>query len=406
MKTHTSRAWVMDVGEDVQVAAGSPHVVEYLLAPETIDIPRTPRHCAGLLVWRERMIPVIDLARLFAGWRTASQRAVILAYQESPGQPLRYGALLVRSAPTETWVSDDMACALPQTHEVFRHFARACFANEDRAIPILDTRRLFTRPVPESSPQSEEADDGASRLTDITLTGRRGHALDEAPGRASRERDGTFCGPPEFAGPRPAPEPSPLVMNSGYETRAEPVKIPSFFGETCAETVEEIILETPGPMQAGDLTNLAASPAGRNVDAPSALETCPPQAAVLPEGMAAASFAAGTSPADGHDVPRAHEETTRRVRAPARSSTLHSFQRMRAIERQHLPARRRSRRWPLLVVAIILLGVILLRYFPAGSVDSSSLREADPQPPPVARDVTLVEIMPASIPSAPAQPPK
>jgi hypothetical protein len=73
---------------------------------------------------------------------------VVLAYQEAPGEPLRYGALLVRAAPLEVFAADDMACPLPVDPEVFRYFACSCFALDDKAIPVLDTARLFARPMP------------------------------------------------------------------------------------------------------------------------------------------------------------------------------------------------------------------------------------------------------------------
>ncbi len=147
----TARAWLMDVGGGFRVAAGAHQVVEYLLSPETVRLPLTPAHCRGVTIWREQMIPVVDLTPLLpggvaqaGGWR----RAVVLAYQEAPGEPLRHGALMVRAAPLEVFAADDMACPLPDDAEVFRYFACACFAHDDKAVPILDTARLFARPLP------------------------------------------------------------------------------------------------------------------------------------------------------------------------------------------------------------------------------------------------------------------
>lgn len=147
----TARAWLMDVGAGFRVAAGGHQVVEYLLSPETVRLPLTPAHCRGVMIWREQMIPVVDLTPLLpgdvaqaSGWR----RAVVLAYQQAPGESLRYGALLVRAAPLEVFAADDMACPLPDDPEVFRYFACACFAHDDKAVPILDTARLFARPLP------------------------------------------------------------------------------------------------------------------------------------------------------------------------------------------------------------------------------------------------------------------
>jgi chemotaxis signal transduction protein len=148
---HAVRAWLLDVGGGYRVAAPAHLVVEYLLASETMAVPCTPVHCPGVLLWRERLIPVVDLALVLpargaatAGWR----HTVVLAWQDAPGQPVKYGALVVRAAPSEALVTDDMASVLPEDAAVFGYIANACFMHEERPIPILDVARLFARPLP------------------------------------------------------------------------------------------------------------------------------------------------------------------------------------------------------------------------------------------------------------------
>jgi nucleoid-associated protein YgaU/chemotaxis signal transduction protein len=142
-----TRGWVMDVGAGWRVAVGAHRVVEYLLSPPTHSLPRMPAHCVGILIWQERMIPVLDLAPVLSEQAQVQEhgvhRAVVLAYQEMPGQPLRYGALVVRAAPVEVWVSDAMACPLPEDPLAFKQFSCSCFAHQEESIPILDTVRLF-----------------------------------------------------------------------------------------------------------------------------------------------------------------------------------------------------------------------------------------------------------------------
>ena len=142
-----TRAWVMDVGAGWRVAVGAYRVVEYLLSPPTHSLPRLPAHCVGALLWQEQLIPVLDLAPVLSEQALARERevhrAVVLAYQEMPGQALRYGALVVRAAPVEVWVSDAMACPLPEDPPAFKHFSCSCFARQEESIPILDTTRLF-----------------------------------------------------------------------------------------------------------------------------------------------------------------------------------------------------------------------------------------------------------------------
>ncbi len=142
---------MMEVGAGRRVAAGTNHVVEYLLSPETIRLPLTPAYCPAVLIWREQIIPSLDLAQLAPNPEPARHEwhgAVVLAYQEAPGMPLRYGAVLVHAAPQETWVSNNMACPLPEESTAFQHFSSACFAHEEKAVPVLDTHRLFCETLP------------------------------------------------------------------------------------------------------------------------------------------------------------------------------------------------------------------------------------------------------------------
>jgi chemotaxis signal transduction protein len=134
----------------VRLAAGAYNVVEYLLSPATMNLPRTPVHCPGVMLWRERMIPVVDLAPVLAGRGGPAggwSRAVVLAWQDAPGEALKHGALIVRAAPVEVFVADDMACPLPEQPAALRHFANSCFGHHDEAIAVLDVVRLFARPL-------------------------------------------------------------------------------------------------------------------------------------------------------------------------------------------------------------------------------------------------------------------
>lgn len=143
------RAWLLDVGGEYRLAAPAHLVVEYLLVLEIVPVPCTPVHCPGVLLWREHLIPVVDLAPLLPTPGTTGQRfAIVFAWQDAPGQPLEYGALVVHAAPSEALVTDDMACALPDDAAVFGHIANACFMHAERRVPVLDVARLFARPLP------------------------------------------------------------------------------------------------------------------------------------------------------------------------------------------------------------------------------------------------------------------
>lgn len=372
----TSKAWVMDVGAGWRVAAGGPHVVEYLLVADVLSVPGVPRHCAGLLIWRERLIPLLDLEPLLAPRGEAlspgrSRRAVVLAYQEAPGQPLSYGALLVGAAPDELWVSDDMAAALPHMPQAFRHIARACFAEDDRSVPILDVQQLFARPLP----------------ADLVLEmSERGLVHGDAPGRhpvasacaavhrAADDEHGPVRGFP------PA--------DDGAAARDKmPVR----------GSIIPFVLARPVPVGAEADQDNVAPPESAQAEA-----TVTPIANVSP-GMTAPADARNAEPAG---PARSVSASTRTAtgRAVARNPVGSTSQSRRAIQplRRYRPMTSyHSRRnwWA--------LGAVLIIVMLAAFVFGEFFTPAPPPPaPPEARDVAPGGITPASVPSAPAQPPK
>ena len=139
-----SRAWLLTANVDFAVAER--HMVEYLLSPQIIDVPLRSAHCAGVTIWRERWIPVLDMACVkptpaVAG---APTHVVVLAYQFAPGEALHHGALVVHAPPREALVSDAMACPLPDNLAALQHLVCACFSLEEKAIPVVDVTRLFS----------------------------------------------------------------------------------------------------------------------------------------------------------------------------------------------------------------------------------------------------------------------
>lgn len=147
MAVEQRSAWLFDFGADLRAAVGGQHMAEYLRAPSAIEVPLAPPHARGVLVWRERLVPLLDLARLAgaANDRDKPMGAIVLAYRETPASPLQYGALALAAAPREIEVRDEMACALPTTPVFWSAIAASCIDHENRPTPILRSRNIFTR---------------------------------------------------------------------------------------------------------------------------------------------------------------------------------------------------------------------------------------------------------------------
>jgi chemotaxis signal transduction protein len=155
-------AWLLTPHGLPPVAIAEFEMIEYLGGARPQPVLAAPAHCAAVLFWREHIIPLLDLGAL-AGQpaREAVQKAAVLAYQDTPGEPLHYIALAIQRAPAKIQVADESACALPGKHaEVWSLLARACFARDGEPTPIVSIRALgstdFRGYVEAHVPQAED----------------------------------------------------------------------------------------------------------------------------------------------------------------------------------------------------------------------------------------------------------
>ncbi len=130
-----SKAWVLGLSEENCAAIGNQQMVEYILATDVkiMPLPLTPAYSLGVLVWREQMIPVIDIGKLLnspGAELSAMTGVMVLAYQQAPGDPIEHGAVVLRSAPRDIVVNSGMSCPLPIASTAWRTLALA-----DRPVP-------------------------------------------------------------------------------------------------------------------------------------------------------------------------------------------------------------------------------------------------------------------------------
>lgn len=153
MAAEERRAWLLDFGADLRAIVGSQHLAEYLRAPQVAEVPLAPAYARGVLVWRERLVPLLDFGLLGGndGDRTEPPCAIVLAYREAPESPLQYGALVLAAAPREIGVRDDMACDLLAEPAFWGALAASCITYENRPTPVLRVRNLFTQALPDAS---------------------------------------------------------------------------------------------------------------------------------------------------------------------------------------------------------------------------------------------------------------
>ncbi len=142
-------AWLLTGAPGYQLAVGIHEVQEYVVAPEILDVPLTPRHCAELIVWRDQFVPLFDLRYLHDADSTRADAAlpalgvIVLAYQREPGLTLEYLALYLYAEPQKILVDDSAVTTWPADYpRALRGLARSLFTHDDGVVSVLDLAGL------------------------------------------------------------------------------------------------------------------------------------------------------------------------------------------------------------------------------------------------------------------------
>ncbi|MBU0499570.1 MAG: chemotaxis protein CheW [Gammaproteobacteria bacterium] len=139
------RAWLLHTSADFYLAVGEPELVEVLARPRTHYVPGAPEQCRQIIVWRDRLLPMVHPAAL-AGLEGGGEQPVfvaVIAYQEAPGEPLQYGALALADAPVPIQVNAGPPGEPPLAGEVWDRLLLSCFRQEDKSVLVVDMELLF-----------------------------------------------------------------------------------------------------------------------------------------------------------------------------------------------------------------------------------------------------------------------
>lgn len=149
MSETSVQAWLLEFARNRMAAVGLHELVEVLSRPKLFHVPMASARCHQVLVWRDSILPVVDLG---AELRAESDESdpggavtAIAVYQTVPGEPLRHGALQLAVMPKTVTVADNMACALPDSTSPLAEFAISCFSFDNFAVPVIDLTRVFER---------------------------------------------------------------------------------------------------------------------------------------------------------------------------------------------------------------------------------------------------------------------
>ncbi len=146
----TSRAWLLDFGNNQQAAVGHHEMWQIILSPTLFNIPSTPTYCNNVMVFQGHILPVVNIPNLLGKESTSMvDRNVvgITVFQDNPANPIRYGCLLLANMPQNIYVSDDSACKLPDDKRYWEYLAISCFSYNDVVIPVINFASLFSKDV-------------------------------------------------------------------------------------------------------------------------------------------------------------------------------------------------------------------------------------------------------------------
>jgi chemotaxis signal transduction protein len=188
-----SNGWLLTLRSRWRAAVGLRELVHVLpYSPRLYMVPQTPAHARHVILWEGRIVPVADLVAYLEagaerGLRSATDRPSldqlvgIIAYQAAPGSEVSLAGMLLDEVPERIRVTDEQACALPESPACWYQVAISCFEHPDYgAVPILDLPRLFsgrvpvpaaTTPVPQPDPRPSrrgERLEGVPALREVT----------------------------------------------------------------------------------------------------------------------------------------------------------------------------------------------------------------------------------------------
>lgn len=138
-----SNAWLLEASGGDKFAVAEYELIEYVHAPELIELPLTPEYCSSILLWHERMVPVVNLGILMTEENPYMHSVCILAYQKKPGDVLNYIGVSLQEPPIKININDNQTANVQDIdHAVWRALSVSCYKEQEAVVPILGVQIL------------------------------------------------------------------------------------------------------------------------------------------------------------------------------------------------------------------------------------------------------------------------
>jgi hypothetical protein len=152
-------AWLLDCGAGVRIAVAVPSLL-HLIEDRTLlhRVPLVPKHLGQVLVWQQRVFPVVDLTLQMGVTVAASENLYVclLGWCDAQ-QHSDYGAVLLRALPRRIQIADQsLATPTQKMAAQWAGLALTYFDFHGHVIPIIAPAALF-----EPAARTERAADSA-----------------------------------------------------------------------------------------------------------------------------------------------------------------------------------------------------------------------------------------------------
>lgn len=139
-------AWLMEVDRSLNMAVGQFELVHIVDRPEYMSIPQAPEYCKHVIVWNDKIVPVMNLSSWLTGDVQPEDIGIvaILVYKNLQ-EELLYGGVKLNNPPVLERVNNDQQCSLPENSDKLKPISVSCFKSSDGdTVPVLDVTSLFT----------------------------------------------------------------------------------------------------------------------------------------------------------------------------------------------------------------------------------------------------------------------
>lgn len=145
-------AWRLTLSDGIEIVLAQGELKYLEQVTQVVTVPGLPAYSSQGFVWREQLIPLLQLSQLLTSRPLTCPNAplvAIVAYRSSGKETLQLGALPLAGKPELIQVSAEQARPVDSLSGRWPHLSCAALSHEEQLYPVLDLSHLF-----DSTPQA------------------------------------------------------------------------------------------------------------------------------------------------------------------------------------------------------------------------------------------------------------